>query len=260
MADIDHVAVALRSAQEDFEPIEPIHALIEAGGIESAYAVQAANIEYWCTRGRRVVGRKIGLTSRAVQEQLGVDQPDFGAILDDMVLDDGQSIEPRAVLQPRIEAEVAMVLGTGLEGDVSEAQVRDAVEFLMPALEVVGSRIRDWRISILDTIADNASCGRVVLGSSRVDPADVDLTTASMSMRIAGEVRSHGSGRECLGSPYIAVAWLARALASYGTPLRAGDLILSGALGPMVALEPLVDVEATIDGLGTVRTRLEAQT
>jgi 2-keto-4-pentenoate hydratase len=256
---LDGVAADLRGAYETDEPIKPVRDALELGGIDAAYAVQQRNTDIWVAQGRRIVGRKIGLTSEAVQRQLGVDQPDFGALFDDMGLTNGDAVPYGAVLQPRIEAEVALVLHRTLDDpDLTVDQLAAAVDHLLPALEVVGSRIVGWDITILDTIADNASSGVFVLGTTPVDPAGVDLRDVTMTLTADGAVASTGTGAACLGHPYNAALWLARRMVTEGTPLLAGDVIMSGALGPMIELAPGVAIEASIDRLGTVRTAREA--
>jgi 2-keto-4-pentenoate hydratase len=190
-----------------------------------------------------------------VQRQLGVDQPDFGALFDDMRLDDGDMVPYRAVLQPRIEAEVALVLNRPLDDeDLTVDQLAAAVDHLLPALEVVGSRIVGWDITILDTIADNASSGMFVLGTTPVRPDTVELRNAAMTLTVNSAVASTGSGAACLGHPYNAALWLARRMVAEGTPLQPGDVVMTGALGPMVDLNPGDVIEATIQGVGAVRT------
>lgn len=252
------LAERLRAAYDTYEPIAPIRDELPSGGIGAAYAVQQANTDHWVAAGRRVVGRKIGLTSEVVQRQLGVNQPDFGVLFEDMRLYDGAAVPYRAVLQPRVEAEVAIVLGRSLDDpDLEFEELVAAVDHLLPAIEVVGSRIAGWDITILDTVADNASSGMFVLGTVPVDPNAVDLAGAKMSMLVDGVERSTGSSAACLGHPYNAAVWVARRMAEAGTPLGPGDVIMTGALGPMTDLTPGVQVEATIEGLGTVRTSRE---
>jgi 2-keto-4-pentenoate hydratase len=204
--------------------------------------------------GARRVGRKVGLTAVAVQQQLGVDQPDFGVLLDDM--DDSGSgvVDIGALLAPRIEAEVAFILSRDILAS-DRNSVIDAVEWVVPALEIVDSRIKDWDISILDTVADNASCGRFVLGDARLPLDDVDTIAVTMSMTRNGEVVSVGDGSACLGDPLNALGWVARMALDLGRPLRTGEVVLSGALGPMVPLAKGDVVEATIVGLGRVTAR-----
>jgi len=205
--------------------------------------------------GRRPVGAKIGLTSRAVQENLGVYQPDFGVLLADMAVPDGAEVDLGRLLQPRVEAEIAFVLGADLDGEqVTTVDVVRAVDHLLPAIEIVDSRVANWDISIVDTVADNASSGQYVLGTSPRRLADVDLRLCGMVLEHAGQPVSVGAGAACLGNPLHAVAWLAGTMARAGNPLRAGDLVLSGALGPMVAVTPGAAYEARISGLGSVRT------
>jgi len=253
------VAADLRAAYHTNEPIAPVRDRLEIGGIAAAYAVQQHNTELWVGDGRRIVGRKIGLTSVAVQRQLGVDQPDFGALFDDMRLSDGDTVAYRAVLQPRIEAEVALVLNRAVAGDdLTIERLAEAVDHLLPALEIVGSRIAGWDITILDTIADNASSGMFVLGRTPIAPATINLRDVEMTLTVDGAVASTGTGAACLGHPYDAALWLARRMVAEGTPLQAGDVVMTGALGPMVDLLPGASIEATITGLGTVRTSRES--
>ncbi|MBB2913267.1 2-keto-4-pentenoate hydratase [Streptosporangium becharense] len=246
-------ASRLLEAYASGRPCEPVRDLID--GVDSAYAVQHLLTERWLADGRRLTGRKIGLTSRAVQRQLGVDSPDFGVLLADMAVPDGEEIPAGAVLQPRAEAEVALVLERDLtHGRHTVADVIRATAFALPAIEVVGSRIRDWDITLADTVADNASAGMYVLGTRPVLLRDVDLRMAGMVIERRGEQVSTGVGAACLGHPLHAAVWLADTLARLGTPLRAGDTVLTGALGPVVPVKPGDVLEARIDGLGDVRT------
>jgi 2-keto-4-pentenoate hydratase len=232
----------------------PVRDLLDGGGLETAYAVQQLNVRRGVDAGRRIVGRKIGLTSPAVQRQLGVDQPDFGALFADMAVPDGGEVPVGRLLQPKVEAEVALVLGRDLpEGECTIVDVLRAVDFALPALEIVDSRVRNWDISLVDTVADNASCGLYVLGATPVPLTAVDLRTVTMTMTRGGETVSEGTGADCLGSPLTAAVWLASALAQRGDPLRAGDLVLTGALGPMTPAVPGDAFEAHISDLGSVR-------
>ncbi|MER7922327.1 fumarylacetoacetate hydrolase family protein [Streptomyces sp. NPDC096057] len=235
----------------------PLRTLFDDGGdLASAYAVQQLNVRRGLDAGRRLVGRKIGLTSPAVQHQLGVDQPDFGALFADMAVPDGGEVPLGRLLQPKVEAEVALVLGRDLpERECTLVDVLRAVDFALPALEIVDSRIADWDISLVDTVADNASCGLYVLGGTPVPLDRVDLRAVTMTMQRNGETVSEGTGAACLGSPLNAALWLASALAERGDPLRAGDLVLTGALGPMAPAEPGDSFEAHILDLGSARVR-----
>jgi 2-keto-4-pentenoate hydratase len=199
--------------------------------------------------GATVVGRKIGATSEAVQRQLGVDQPDFGYLLSDMDVSDEDLISMRPLLQPRVEGEVAFVLARDLDDDeITLEVVRDAVEVALPALEIVDSRIADWDIGFTDTVADNASSGLFVVGRVGLGLAELEPRDVTMSLTINGEERSSGTGAACLGDPLEALRWLAVQAQRFGDPLRAGHLILSGALGPFVPFAPGDRVVATISG------------
>ena len=236
--------------------IAPVSARLGETDIAAAYRVQAVNTDYWVKQGRRIVGKKIGLTSPVVQKQLGVDQPDFGILFGDMLVEDGARADADKLLAGRIEAEVAIGLKSDLLGtDISEADLRSAISWLAPALEIVDSRIRDWKIKITDTVADNASSAAFVLGKKRHWPVDFDVVDVTMRMRRDGEVVSEGKGSACLGSPLISCLWLAREMAKRGNPLRAGEVVLSGALGPMVGITKGAAFEADIDHLGTVGVR-----
>ncbi|MGF7151489.1 2-keto-4-pentenoate hydratase [Sphingomonas zeicaulis] len=232
-------------------PIAPVADRIT--DVAQAYRVQLAQIEDRIADGRRIVGRKIGLTSPAVQRQLGVGEPDFGHLTNEMVHGDNAELAHADLRQPRVEAEVALILGSDLDmPNPTIADVIAATAYVMPALEVVASRIADWKIGILDTVADNASAGAVVLGGPARRLDGLDLTGCAMAMRINDAIVSEGRGADCLGNPLNAAAWLAARSQALGRPLRAGELILTGALGPMRPVAPGDAVRAEIAGLGTV--------
>ena len=248
------VADALHRAHESGEPIAPVRNDLPEGDIDAAYAVQRLNTERWLGAGRRLSGRKIGLTSKAVQKQLGVGEPDFGMLFADMAVGDGEEMPWRRLQQPRVEAEVALVLERDLTGDeIGITDLLHAAAYALPAIEVVGSRIANWDIRIVDTVADNASSGLYVLGNTPMKLDGLDLRLAGMVMERRGEPVSVGAGAACLGHPFNAAVWLARTMVRVGQPLKAGDTILTGALGPMVAAEPGDVFEARIGGLGSVR-------
>ena len=251
---IQAVAARLRQAAETGNAIPPIRDELESGGIDAAYAVQQANTEHYLAQGRRLVGRKIGLTSKSVQKQLGVDSPDFGMLFADMAVADGEEVPLGKVLQPKAEAEVAFVL----ERDLMQEQVMltdlvSAVAYALPAIEIVGSRIENWNIKLLDTVADNASSGLFVLGAEPRKLDGLDLRLCGMVMERRGEPVSVGAGAACLGHPLNAALWLARTMVSVGRPLKAGDIIMSGALGPMVPATAGDVLETRVNGLGSVR-------
>jgi 2-keto-4-pentenoate hydratase len=256
---VETLACRLRDAQSNRAPVAPIRDELATLGVAGAYAVQLANTRHGLSHGRRLVGRKIGLTARSVQAQLGVDQPDYGMLFADMALCDGDYVAPDAVLQPKVEAEVAFMMGREvIQADATPAEVIAAVEFVLPAIEVVGSRIEAWNIKLLDTVADNASSGLYVVGHEPRRLQGIDLRLCGMVMERDGEEVSTGNGAACLGHPLNAVVWLARKMAEVGQPLRAGDLVMSGALGPMVSARPGDHFEARIDGLGSVRVGFAA--
>ncbi|WP_434448348.1 2-keto-4-pentenoate hydratase [Lentzea sp. E54] len=257
MNNVGTAAERLATAARDRVPCAPVRDLI---GDDEAYAVQQLNVAARIDGGAAVVGRKIGLTSPAVQRQLGVDQPDFGVLLDDMTYEDGAELPTSGLLQPKVEAELAFVLTADLtDGPFDEETVAAAVGHVRASLEIVDSRIAGWDITFADTVADNASSGLFVLGTERVGLGDVVPRDVSMVLSVNGEERSTGTGAACLGDPLTALAWLATMAAKLGDPLRAGDIVLSGALGPMTGVQAGDHVEATITGLGTVRASFAKQ-
>lgn len=250
---IHHVADLLDQAARDCRPIGPVGELL-GGDIADAYAVQQINSQRLVNEGRRVTGRKVGLTSLSVQKQLGVDQPDFGTLFESMEVRDGETIPWSRLMQAKCEAEVALVLERDLDREcIVLSDLLAATAYALPAIEVVDSRIANWDIGILDTVADNASAGLYVLGQQAKKLDGLDLRLAGMVMERQGEPVSFGVGAACLGHPLNAALWLARTLVEMGTPLRAGDVVLTGALGPMAAVSPGDVFEARIQGLGSVR-------
>lgn len=256
---ISEIADVLWEAEAERAPCAPLRERILAAAagadpVAAAYAVQQHNVRRRVAAGARVVGRKIGLTSAAVQAQLGVDSPDFGMLFADMAFGDGEPIPLARTLQPKVEAEIALVLERDLTHERHTfADLISATAYALPAIEVVGSRIANWDIKLLDTVADNASSGVFVLGSRPVKLGRIDLVNCAMSMERRGEQVSRGSGAACLANPLNAAVWLADMMVRTGTPLRAGDVLLSGALGPMAAVAPGDEFIARIEGLGDVR-------
>jgi 2-keto-4-pentenoate hydratase len=260
VTDQDAVEAAVRrlaDAQRTRVPCAAVRDLIGTDDLPAAYAVQQGLVQARIAGGATVVGRKIGATSKAVQDQLGVDQPDFGYLLSDMDVSDDDPISMRTLVQPRVEAEVAFVLGADLDGDITAATVRDAVEVALPALEIVDSRIAGWDITFTDTVADNASSGLFVVGSDGRTLDELEPREVSMSLTINGEERSAGTGAACLGDPLEALRWLAVQAQAFGDPLRAGHLVLSGALGPFVPFAPGDRVVATISGFAPLSVQFE---
>lgn len=254
---IGRAALALRQAATSGKPCEPVRTLFAPGDVEAAYRVQHFNTAHELAQGRRIIGCKIGLTSPAVQKQLGVDQPDYGVLFADTCHADGAEISLSRILQPKAEAEITMRLGRDLATPgFTMLDVIAAVEALLPSIEIVGSRVRNWDISIVDTIADNASAGALVLGWQPAPASQVDLRLCGMVMNRNGEQASTGIGAACLGNPMNALLWLAQKMLAHGTPLRAGDVVMTGALGPMVPVAPGDWIEARISGLGSVHARL----
>lgn len=231
--------------------VAPLRDGLDPVDVAGAYAVQTINTRFWEGQGRRIVGRKAGLTAKAVQQQLGVDQPDFGVLFEDMRVADGGTLDPSRAIQPKAEAEIAFVLAADLpDASTTPEQVAAAVGTVHAAIEIVDSRIADWKITFADTVADNGSSAFFVLADEGKPLPGLDIWSAGMVMEINGKIVSLGAGAAALGHPLNAAAWLARTLAARGEPLRAGDVLLAGALGPMVAMKPGDHVRAVVGGVG----------
>jgi 2-keto-4-pentenoate hydratase len=251
---IKTAASRIRSAMKSGRPCKPIRDLIRKDDLDAAYAIQRTNTDIWIGEGRRPVGRKIGLTAKSVQTQLGVDQPDYGILYADMEVVDGDEIDASRLMQAKVEGEIALVLDNDLvDEQLTLVDLMDSVAYALPAIEIVGSRIARWDITILDTIADNASSGLYVLGTRPAGLHELDLRLCGMVMENHGDQVSVGAGVACLGNPLNAALWLARKMVSVGMPLMAGDTIMTGALGPMAPVTPGDVVEVRIGGLGSVR-------
>ncbi len=252
----DRLIEATRSST----PCGPVRDLLGETDIDLAYAVQQQLTDRRLAEGARIVGRKIGLTSPAVQQQLGVDRPDFGVLFEDMDVTALDEVPSERLLQPKAEAEIAFVLSADLDSDdLDLATVRAAVGHAVAALEIVDSRVAGWDIKITDTVADNASSGLYVLGSQTLTLDEFEPIDATMRMYVDDELVSEGNGAACLDDPLNALLWLARTAREFGQPLRAGQVVLSGALGPMVPAPPGVTVRAEISSLGTVTARFSSE-
>jgi 2-keto-4-pentenoate hydratase len=228
--DYRKIATELLAAEANCQPLEPLTGIHPGITIEDAYRIQLAGIEMKLAAGKKVIGKKIGLTSKAMQQLLGVNEPDYGHLLDDMLVLEGEPCRRDALLWPRVEGELAFILKDSLKGPgVTIADVYRATAGIMPAFEIVDSRIRDWQIKLPDTIADNASSARLVLGSRLAKIEQLDLRLIGMVLEKNGQMVSSGAGAAVWGNPAAAVAWLANKLAAFDIGLEAGEIILSGA-------------------------------
>lgn len=246
----------LTQAMRTCTVVEPLSNRHPGITIDDAYGIQQRMIANRLGAGERVVGKKIGVTSAAVMNMLGVYQPDFGYLLDGMIYNEGQAIAASSLIQPKAEGEIAFILKKDLMGPgVSNADVLAATECVMPCFEIVDSRIRDWKIKIADTVADNASCGVFVLGDRALDPRRIDLTTCGMVLEKNGEIIATGAGAAALGSPVNAVAWLVNTLGRLGIGMKAGEVVLSGALAAMSPARAGDNFRVTIGGLGSCSVR-----
>ncbi|NLW42977.1 MAG: 2-keto-4-pentenoate hydratase [Tissierellia bacterium] len=227
------IAEKLYQADKTGEPIEQITKVYEGLTVDDAYEIQLLNVDKKLAEGNVITGKKIGLTSLAMQESLGVDTPDFGFLYDSMEIENN-TVKKDEILQPRVEGELAFILKEDLKDGATIEDVYEATEYVVPALEIVGSRIKDWKLTIVDTVADNASCGMYLLSDIKIDPEKVDLKEIEMTLSKNGEVINSGNGSAVLGDPANAVLWLARSLGNYGVTLNAGDIILAGALSAAI--------------------------
>jgi 2-keto-4-pentenoate hydratase len=261
MANDNIVAAAARlfAAEKDRTPCAPVRDIIGVEDIAAAYAVQQLNVERYQKLGRRVSGRKIGLTAKSVQRQMNVFEPDFGALFADMEIGHGGVVPANRLIKPRVEAEVMLVLSRDLDhGEITFSDVVRATDFAIASLEIVDCRLQNWDIRITDTVSDNAAAGMYVVGASPKPILGGDLANCAMTLHKNGQLASEGRGEHCMGHPINGAVWLARTLFKLGTPLCAGDVILTGALGPMVPAEPGDRFVAHIEGLGMVATEFEA--
>ncbi|WP_454197321.1 2-keto-4-pentenoate hydratase [Nocardia sp. Marseille-Q1738] len=252
-ADQQYAAEVLLSAYRSRIAVAPLTDGHPGMSVADAYGVQLAQLEAWQAAGARVAGHKIGLTSLAIRQQLGVFEPDYGHLLDSMFFPEHTPIPADQFLQPRIEPELAFVLRKPLRGPgVTAAEALTAVDFVLPALEIIDSRIADWRITLADTIADNASSGAVVLGSKPTALSAVDLRLTGCTLHHNGALAATGAGGAVLGSPVNSLVWLANTLAGRGVELEAGQVVLSGALTAAAAAAPGDTFTANFGGIGSV--------
>ncbi|AGK53621.1 2-keto-4-pentenoate hydratase [Bacillus sp. 1NLA3E] len=250
---IEKFAAQLIEAERTRVGIDPLTTIDPEITIDEAYFIQLQNIKKKLAGGQKIVGKKIGLTSVVVQKMLGVDEPDYGHLLDSMVVENGGTIAIKTMLQPKIEGEIAFILKKDLKGpNVTVLDVLQATDYVVPALEIVDSRVQDWKIKLQDTVADNASSGLVVLGGKPTKIEDIDLELIGMVLMQNGEVANTGVGAAALGNPASCVAWLANRLADYDITLKAGEVILSGALSGMVVAKPGDNFTARFAHLGQV--------
>lgn len=253
---LDALGAELHAAWEEARPVPPLTERHPGITIADAYEVQRRLVARRRARHGGVIGKKIGVTSRAVMDMLKVGEPDFGVLLAGMACRDGETIERARLIAPRAEGEIAFVLKKRLAGPgVTAAMVLAATEFIMPCFEIVDSRIQDWRIRIQDTVADDASSALFVLGDRAVRPDAVDLRTIGMVLERNGEVVATGAGAAALGSPLNAVAWLANTLGRFGEALEAGEVILSGSLAAMVPIAPGDTFRVSLGGVGHASMR-----
>lgn len=248
----------LLTAETKKKSVAPLTDIYEELTIKEAYEIQLKGIQQKVKDGERIAGKKIGLTSVAMQKLLGVDQPDYGHLLGSMEVEDAETVSSSTLFQPKVEGEIVFVLKKGLKGpSVTAEEVMEATEYIVPSLEIVDSRIADWKIRLEDTIADNASCGLFVLGKERFSPVDMDLGEIEMRLYKNGKHVNTGFGKDVLGHPATCVAWLANKLYEFGGELEAGEVILSGALSAAVAAEPGDWFTAEFTQLGKVEVSFE---
>jgi 2-oxopent-4-enoate/cis-2-oxohex-4-enoate hydratase len=253
---IQHYGDELYQAFRDRKAVDPLTDREPSITIEDAYQIQLRMVQRRLDAGETIVGKKIGVTSKVVMDMLNVNQPDFGQMTSGMVFNEGEAIRADSMIAPRAEAEVAFVLKSDLMGPgVTAADVLRATDFVVPCFEIVDSRIKDWKIKIQDTVADNASCGVLTLGGVRRSPRQLDLALAGMVLEKNGEVISTSTGAAVQGSPANAVAWLANTLGRLGIGLKAGELILSGSQSPLVPVKAGDNLRCDVGGLGGTSVR-----
>ncbi|SOX56237.1 2-keto-4-pentenoate hydratase [Mycobacterium ahvazicum] len=254
----DELAADLAQAERSREPIAPLTSAHPDIDVVDAYEIQLINIRQRVAEGARVLGHKVGLSSKAMQQMMGVDEPDYGHLLDEMQVFEDVPVKADRFLYPRVEVEVGFILAADLPGaGCTEEDVLAATEALVPSIELIDTRITDWKIALCDTIADNASSAGYVLGKARVSPADIDVTAIDAVLTRNGEVIAEGRSDAVLGNPVTAVAWLARKVESFGVRLRQGDVVLPGSCTKAIDARPGDDFVAEFTGLGSVRLSFE---
>lgn len=254
----DELAADLAQAERSREPIAPLTAAYPDIDVVDAYEIQLINIRQRVAEGARVVGHKVGLSSLAMQQMMGVDEPDYGHLLDEMQVFEDTSVPAGRYLYPRVEVEVGFILSEDLPGaGCTEDDVLAATAALVPSIELIDTRITDWKIALCDTIADNASSAGFVLGEARVSPRDVDVKTIDAKLTRNGEVVAEGRSDAVLGNPVTAVAWLARKVESFGVRLKKGDIVLPGSCTRAIDARPGDEFVADFAGLGSVRLSFE---
>lgn len=254
----DELAADLAQAERSGEPIAPLTAAYPDIDVVDAYEIQLINIRQRVAEGARVLGHKVGLSSKAIQQMMGVDEPDYGHLLDEMQLFEDTPVKANRYLYPRVEVEVGFILNADLPGaGCTEDDVLAATEALVPSIELIDTRITDWKIELCDTIADNASSAGFVLGEARVSPRDIDVKGIDAVLRCNGEVVAEGRTDAVLGNPVTAVAWLARKVDGFGVRLRTGDVVLPGSCTRAIDAHPGDEFVADFAGLGSVRLSFE---
>ncbi|MFK3978712.1 2-oxopent-4-enoate hydratase [Shewanella vesiculosa] len=256
--EMEQLGDQLFGALREIRMIEPLSERFPSITIEDGYNIQKRLIARRLKDGEKIIGKKIGVTSQAVMDMLKVNQPDFGQLTDKMIINHGSAIDMSTLIQPKAEGEIAFVLKHDLSGPgVTVTDVLRATEGVMACLEIVDSRIRDWKIKIQDTVADNASCGLIVLGDRMVDPRELDLYTTGMVLEKNGRIVGVGAGAATMGSPVIAIAWLANTLGALGLGLKAGEVILSGALSAMIPVAAGDVLNMSLAGIGRCSVRFD---
>jgi len=254
----DELAADLAQAERSREPIVPLTAAYPDIDIVDAYEIQLINIRQRVAEGARVLGHKVGLSSKAMQQMMGVDEPDYGHLLDEMQVFEDTPVQAGRYLYPRVEVEVGFILADDLPGaDCTEDDVLAATEALIPSIELIDTRIIDWKIKLCDTIADNASSAGFVLGEARVSPADVDVQMIEAVLTRNGDLVAEGRSDAVLGNPVTAVAWLARKVESFGVRLKKGDIVLPGSCTRAIDVRAGDEFVADFAGLGAVRLSFE---